>query len=140
MAHFLGAGGATEFLKALETNGGTPAAQLLPDAAASNRSIFYDGETGRAKSVAEIYRALGSRIEQNASAFAHLDPGGDTAGAASDSTIASIASGAASPAPLNFNGLHLSPPVASMLDTLTLAALRMTADDGAPPQPHDRRG
>jgi len=32
MAHFLGAGGATEFLKALDTKGNTVAAKLLPDA------------------------------------------------------------------------------------------------------------
>jgi hypothetical protein len=34
---------------------------------------------------------------------------------------------------LEFNGLKLSAPVASMLDTLTLAALRLAADDSAPP-------
>ncbi len=33
---------------------------------------------------------------------------------------------------LDFNGLTLSAPMASMLDTLTLAALRLAADDSAP--------
>ncbi len=69
MAHFLGAGGATTFLKALATKGGTSAAALLPDAAASNPGVFFDGATGRARSVAEIYHTLGSRIEQSASAI-----------------------------------------------------------------------
>jgi hypothetical protein len=132
MAHFLGAGGATLFLKALETKGGTPAAALLPDAAANNRGVFFDGATGRAKSVAEIYRTLGGRIEHDASEFASLpddpSPGvGEATGA-----DPSPSSGTAR-ARLDFAGLRLSPPVATILDTLTLAALRLIG--GPPPDP-----
>ncbi len=78
MAHFLGAGGATTFLKALATKGSTPAAELLPDAAQSNPSVFFDATTGRAKSVAEIYHTLGGRIEQNANQYASLAASVDT--------------------------------------------------------------
>ncbi len=40
-------------------------------------------------------------------------------------------------AQLDFNGLKLSAPMATMLDTLTLAALRLAAGDSAPP--NDKR-
>ena len=69
MAHFLGAGGATQFLKALDSKGDTAAAKLLPDAASANPSIFYDS-SGRAKSVREIYQSVASKIEKDADAFA----------------------------------------------------------------------
>src|SRR5665213_869882 len=121
MAHFLGAGGATQFLKALETKGGTVAADLLPDAAASNRSVFYDGDTGRAKTVSEIYRALGGRIEQDA-----RDYGGAPEATAADSSLAGAnPSDAYAGMRRNFAGLQLSPAVAGMLDNLTLAALKL---------------
>src|SRR6201999_46444 len=72
MAHFLGAGGATTFLKALATNGNTTAASLLPDAAAANPHIFYDS-SGNAKTVSEIYQTVASQIEKVASAYGGSD-------------------------------------------------------------------
>ena len=137
MAHFLGAGGATTFLKALATKGGTSAAELLPDAAAANPSIFFDSTTGRAKSVAEIYRTLGSRIEQSANQFASL-PQSPAAPAVTAQAAAALATAmpatavVSGPSPLDFNGLKLSAPMASMLDMLTVAALRLAASDSAP--------
>jgi hypothetical protein len=134
MAHFLGAGGAATFLKALATKGGTPAATLLPDAAAANPAIFFDSATGRAKSVAEIYRTLGSRIEQSASEFASLPQSGGASPLPAMTFAAAMPATAAvpGPSPLDFNGLKLSAPMASMLDMLTLAALRLAAGDTAP--------
>ncbi|HXQ53207.1 MAG TPA: transglycosylase SLT domain-containing protein [Stellaceae bacterium] len=132
MAHFLGAGGATQFLRALESDGATPAADLLPDAAANNRGVFYDGATGRAKSVAEIYRTLGGRIEQQANDFAGLAGDGDAVQGDMNETLP--ASGGAAPSVsrrFDFAGLHLSQPVAAMLDTLTLVALRIVNGGGA---------
>ena len=134
MAHFLGAGGATTFLKTLAAKGSTPAAQLLPDAAASNPGVFFDSATGRAKSVAEIYRTLGARIEHNANAFASL---GESSDAPSTADATPLPSGAVSSPPLHLAGLRLSEPVATLLDTLTLAALKLVASaNSAPP---DRR-
>jgi hypothetical protein len=126
MAHFLGAAGATSFLKTLETNGSTSAASLLPDAAANNPGIFYDA-AGHTRSVAAIYRMLGGKIEEFAATYSGMKSSG-----AEDDGATSLASltlpGAASPAAssrLDFAGLMLSPQVASMLDALTLAALKL---------------
>ena len=98
--------------------------------AASNRGIFFDGETGRAKSVAEIYRALGTRIEQEAQNFAGPS---SIAEAQPSPTDATGVGHAPAPRRLDFAGLQLSPPVASMLDTLTLAALKLAG--GTPLHP-----
>ena len=124
MAHFLGAGGAATFLKALASHGGTAAADLLPDAAANNRAIFFDGETGRAKSVAEIYRSLGQRIDAEAQSFSAAD--------GADLPVAPLAF----PPRLDFAGLRLSQPVASMLDLMSVAALKLVGADPAAPRNH----
>lgn len=56
IAHFLGAGGASKLISAAEDMPHVRADTLFPQAAAANRSIFYDG--GRAKTVGEVYHAL----------------------------------------------------------------------------------
>lgn len=53
MAHFLGEGGSVALIRANERNPNQTAASLLPDAAAANRPVFYDGK--RERSVAEVY-------------------------------------------------------------------------------------
>jgi len=124
MAHFLGAAGATSFLKALETKGGTSGAALLPDAAASNPAIFYDG-AGNARSVAAIYRMIGSRIETAADGFS-----ASAAGASDPAAVTTLGSNL--PARLDFAGLNLTPQVATMLDAMTLAALKLIAGGASP--------
>ena len=53
MAHFLGAGGAVDFIKAMQADPSRSAASVNPKAAAANRSIFYDGD--RPRSLQEVY-------------------------------------------------------------------------------------
>lgn len=55
LAHFMGAGGAAKFLNSRDINGSVSAAQLFPNAAKANPSIFYDRATGQAKSLNQIY-------------------------------------------------------------------------------------
>lgn len=62
LAHFLGAGGATRFLSALRTEPGRPAAELLPEAAAANRGVFFAAD-GRARSVDEIYDRFAAKFD-----------------------------------------------------------------------------
>src|SRR5882724_7564459 len=58
MAHFMGVGGAARLISNAEDNPNTAAARLFPNAAAANRSIFFDRGTGRARSVSEVYSVL----------------------------------------------------------------------------------
>jgi len=55
-AHFLGPQGSAKLIKAAESQPGTTAASLFPDAARANRSIFY--RDGRAATVGEVYANL----------------------------------------------------------------------------------
>ncbi len=56
LAHFLGSGGATRFLTERQTGGGQSAAAVFPEAAAANKSIFFDA--GRPRSLDEVYDRL----------------------------------------------------------------------------------
>lgn len=55
LAHFLGAGAASEFIKAKEDNPLAPAADIFPRAAKANRNVFYNSKTQEARSLGEIY-------------------------------------------------------------------------------------
>lgn len=61
LAHFLGAGGATRFLRAHDANPDVSGAALLPAAARANRSIFYD-RNGSPRSVGEIRERFAARL------------------------------------------------------------------------------
>ncbi len=54
-AHFLGASGAASFLNAKDENALRPAADLFPQAARANRNVFYDQDTGKPRSIAQVY-------------------------------------------------------------------------------------
>jgi hypothetical protein len=61
MAHFMGVGGAAKLITNAEDNPQASGARLFPNAAAANRSIFFD-RSGRARSVSEVYSALTQRF------------------------------------------------------------------------------
>ena len=54
LSHFLGAGGASKFIKAMQKTPYRPAAHLLPAAANANKNIFYKSD-GSMKSLSQIY-------------------------------------------------------------------------------------
>ena len=123
MAHFLGAGGATTFLKAVASAGGTAGAELLPDAAAANRGVFYDAG-GRPLSVAQIYQSFATKINQQASQLTGAAAGvGPVAGLAAASDVSPLIRG------LTFDGRQLDSPMAAMLNLFALSALKLL---GAP--------
>jgi hypothetical protein len=103
MAHFMGVGGAAKLITNAEDNPQASGAGLFPNAAAANRSIFYD-RGGRARSVSEVYSVLTSRY-----ASAAVSPATRTAMASVGvtPTVASLASGAAATRPLD-NAAYLS--------------------------------
>ena len=61
VAHFLGVGGATRFLRAAGASPDASAASLFPREAAANRSIFYAGDGG-ARSLGEVYQLMGRKL------------------------------------------------------------------------------
>ncbi|MDB5453657.1 MAG: lytic transglycosylase [Caulobacteraceae bacterium] len=67
-AHFLGPQGSARLIQAMQTTPRTAAAALFPDAASSNRSIFYRG--GRAATVAEVYANLTATADGGAAVAA----------------------------------------------------------------------
>jgi hypothetical protein len=62
LAHFLGAGGATQFIKAMRANPHASAADIVPDAAASNTNVFYTAD-GQAKSLSQIYKHFAQKFD-----------------------------------------------------------------------------
>src|ERR1700692_4048631 len=60
MAHFMGVGGAAKLIANAEDNSHASGARLFPNAAAANRSIFYD-RSGQARTVSEVYSVLSAR-------------------------------------------------------------------------------
>src|SRR3954471_11116771 len=60
MAHFMGVGGSAKLIANAEDNPRASGARLFPNAAAANRSIFYE-RGGRARSVSEVYSVLTQR-------------------------------------------------------------------------------
>lgn len=63
LAHFLGAGGAAAFLKARDENPLQTGADIFPQAALSNRNVFYNSKTGQARSLEEIYAFFDHKFE-----------------------------------------------------------------------------
>lgn len=63
LAHFLGAGGASKFLRAYDASPGASAAALFPSAARANPSVFYD-KSGNARSLAEIRQNFADKLER----------------------------------------------------------------------------
>jgi hypothetical protein len=69
MAHFMGVGGAGKLISSAEDSPNANAARMFPNAAAANRSIFYD-RSGSARSVSQVYSVLTSRYASAANSQA----------------------------------------------------------------------
>lgn len=65
IAHFMGVGGASKLISKAEDNPQASGAALFPNAAAANRSIFYNRD-GSARSVSQVYSVLTSRYDSAA--------------------------------------------------------------------------
>lgn len=62
IAHFLGSDGASKLIGAAASQPSANAANMFPQAAAANPSIFYD-KAGQARSVADVYSKLSGKFE-----------------------------------------------------------------------------
>jgi len=98
MAHFLGVGGAARLISNVEESPHASAVRLFPNAAAANRSIFYD-YFGRARSVAGVYTVLTQRYASAAASPATRTALASVGGVSPPLVLASaLAPGSASPA------------------------------------------
>ncbi len=61
LAHFLGQGGASQFLTAMEANPGQSAAALMPAPAAANRGIFYE-RGGAPRSLGGVMEVIRGKV------------------------------------------------------------------------------
>lgn len=66
LAHFMGAQGASNFLKSMQKNPWAPAASIFPEAARSNRNIFY--AQGKPLSLQAIYNRFDAKFQGNSAA------------------------------------------------------------------------
>lgn len=85
MAHFLGLGGARQFLSAMQANPDRGGASMFPAAARANRSIFFDASGGQ-RSLSEIYNRFAAKLDKGAAV-------GGASGLASD-TVGPVGKGA----------------------------------------------
>ncbi len=69
LAHFLGAGGASDFLNEMKVNPNVEAATVLPDAASANPSVFYSAD-GQPKTLSQIYHHFAQRFNSSSAATA----------------------------------------------------------------------
>lgn len=79
MAHFLGAGGAAKFLKAMDRNGNQAAAAVMPAAANANRNVFYSASSGRALSLDQVYARFDKKFDTGATYYAEGSSPADAA-------------------------------------------------------------
>lgn len=65
LAHFLGAGGARQFLSSPQS---ANAAQMMPKAASANHNIFFT-KNGQARSIREVYELMQQKVSKSAKGF-----------------------------------------------------------------------
>jgi hypothetical protein len=132
MAHFMGVGGAAKLIGNAEDNGQATAARLFPNAAAANRSIFYDRTTGRARSVSEVYSVLQQRYASAAASSATQSAMASVGGDIQPSVV--VASAAPSPSVADTATFLSSFPDTRSAAPATTASPTTTAD-AAPSSP-----
>ena len=131
MAHFMGAGGAAKLISNAEDNPNASAVRLFPNAAAANRSIFFD-RSGRARSVSEVYSVLTSRY-----ASAANSPATRTAMAALGDTPTRVTFASVAPAaPPIDNAAYLSTfPDVRAVTPVTMASASSATNTSPPSDP-----
>jgi Transglycosylase SLT domain len=133
MAHFMGVGGAAKLISNAEDNPQASAARLFPNAAAANRSIFFDRSTGRARSVSEVYSVLSARYAGAASSPATRSA---MAAVGDIQPAMALASAAPAAAPAIDNAAYLSTfPDVRAVAPVTLASASSPTNTAPPTDP-----
>jgi hypothetical protein len=131
MAHFMGVGGAAKLITNAEDNPQASGARLFPNAAAANRSIFFD-RSGRARNVSEVYSVLSARYAGAANSPATRSAMASVGDVKPNVALASATSVAPAAAPID-NAAYLSTfPDARTVTPVTVASAA-TATETSPP-------
>ncbi|HEY0832807.1 MAG TPA: hypothetical protein VGE72_02760 [Azospirillum sp.] len=69
LAHFLGAHGGAKFLNGMKDDPNRQARELFPEAASANKAVFFDKETGRGKTLKEIYDRFAAKFDETGQGF-----------------------------------------------------------------------
>ena len=113
LAHFLGAGGASSFIRQMRSNPTVAAADVLPTAAAANPSVFY-AKDGQKRSVQQIYQHFAQKFDS-----------GSTQMASATTKSVSPRSGGISLASASGNGIAVN--LANLMPTATAATSSATS-------------
>jgi hypothetical protein len=62
LAHFMGAGGAAKFIENRQANGNAIAAHLFPKEAHANKAVFFNPDTGKARTLNQIYASFAQKF------------------------------------------------------------------------------
>ena len=122
LAHFLGAAGATRFLKGMDANPDASAASALPAAARANRAVFYD-KAGSPRSFAEIRARFAAKLGGRAPAETIVNPNYTPATNLPNATLAALDTRDLNLAQLRLSQASLVSPQNARLAYLLLANL-----------------
>lgn len=114
LAHFLGAGGASSFIRQMRSNPNVAAADTMPTAAAANPSVFYT-KSGEARSLKQIYQRFARKFDSGSTQLASLTSKG---------SATRFSYGKASSAPITVD-------LASLMPTATAATTQSSSVSGA---------
>jgi hypothetical protein len=126
MAHFLGAGGAAKFLGEMEVNGAAAANSVMPAAARSNVSVFY--EHGRALTLDQVFARFEGRFGE--APAQDSEPARAAIIAAADPALAALRE--LQPAPEPGAQPSLRADLAQQMFTLSLLQASNQPDDDQP--------
>ena len=141
MAHFMGVGGAARLIDGAVDDPQASAARMFPNAAAANRSIFYDKQ-GNARSVADVYAVLNARYASAAGSSATqkaLAMYGASPAASAQAASVQVAS-AAPPvrSPPGAPALDSASFLSQIPDVRNVTPVAATSNTGNNSQPSDR--
>ena len=126
IAHFLGAGGAARLIGLAASHPDVKAFALFPNAAHANPSIFFDKQTGAARSLAAVRNVLTARYDVAArSGPPHAPPPVQAANVGAPLSIAPDTAGIA-----NAFAAAVPKPAPAPLPTPTPSQQRPTSQDG----------
>ncbi|MCB9948993.1 MAG: transglycosylase SLT domain-containing protein [Rhodospirillaceae bacterium] len=87
LAHFLGAGGATTFLRQLRHDPDQTAASVFPAAARYNYNVFYNSNTGQPRSLQQVYDWMDRRMQQGIATMGGVPSTGAYAGTGTEAPL-----------------------------------------------------